>query len=114
MILSASANFSFKGVFAVSTTTLAKEVPSAFFRVLGTIFSIAEVLLWMVVGSGKNPLVILRETFVNCSKQFLGTLYKAWTGEMFFAPCLKNLDDDRSETGARNVPSKEIETEKQQ
>lgn len=62
------------GVYAVSTTTLAKELPSAFFRVLGTVFSVAVVLLWIVVASG--------------------TLYKAWTGAMFFAPCLKDLIDE--------------------
>ena len=63
----------FEGVFAVSTTTLAKEIPSAFFRVLGTIFSVAELLLWLVVASR--------------------TLYKAYTGEMFFAPCLKDIEN---------------------
>ena len=68
--------FTSEGVYAVSTTNLAKELPSAFFRVLGTIFSVAVVLLWIVVASG--------------------TLYKAWTGAMFFAPCLKELDDEKS------------------
>ena len=60
------------GVYAVSTTTLAKELPSAFFRILGAVFSVAVVLLWIVV---------------SC-----GTLWKAWTGEIFVAPCLKDLD----------------------
>ncbi|KAI7244394.1 putative C4-dicarboxylate transporter/malic acid transport protein [Hortaea werneckii] len=60
------------GVYATSTTMLGSELPSAFFRVLGTIFSVAVTLLWIVV---------------SC-----GTLQRAWTGEMFFAPCLKDLE----------------------
>lgn len=60
------------GVYAVCTTTLAKEVPSAFFRVLGTIFSVAVTLLWIVVA--------------------LGTLQRAWTGAIFVAPCLKEVE----------------------
>ena len=49
-------------------------MPSAFFRVLGTVLSVAEILLWIVV---------------SC-----GTIWKAWTGEIFFAPCLGDLDGD--------------------
>ncbi|KAI7270233.1 putative C4-dicarboxylate transporter/malic acid transport protein [Hortaea werneckii] len=60
------------GVYATSTTMLGSELPSAFFRVLGTIFSVAVTLLWIAVTSG--------------------TLQRAWTGEMFFAPCLKDLE----------------------
>ncbi|KAL3589343.1 Plasma membrane sulfite pump involved in sulfite metabolism [Fusarium poae] len=37
------------GVFTVSTTTLAQELPSQFFKVLGTIFSVVETLLWIMV-----------------------------------------------------------------
>ncbi|KAM0301310.1 hypothetical protein ACHAPM_005536 [Fusarium culmorum] len=37
------------GVFTVSTTTLAQELPSRFFKVLGTVFSVAETLLWIMV-----------------------------------------------------------------
>jgi tellurite resistance protein TehA-like permease len=40
------------GVFTVSTTTLAQELPSRFFKVLGTIFSVAETLLWIMVACG--------------------------------------------------------------
>ncbi|RMY20197.1 hypothetical protein D0866_12606 [Hortaea werneckii] len=60
------------GVYATSTTMLGSELPSAFFRVLGTIFSVAVTLLLVAV---------------SC-----GTLQRAWTGEMFFAPCLKDLE----------------------
>ncbi|KAK4546954.1 hypothetical protein LTR36_001686 [Oleoguttula mirabilis] len=68
------------GVYATSTTMLAQELPSAFFRVLGTVFSVAVALLWVVV---------------SC-----GTLQQAWTGEIFFAPCLKDLEG-REERGKR-------------
>ncbi|RMX79831.1 hypothetical protein D0869_08010 [Hortaea werneckii] len=63
------------GVYATSTTMLGSELPSAFFRVLGTIFSVAVTLLWIVV---------------SC-----GTLQRAWTGDMFFAPCLKDLEQQK-------------------
>ncbi|KAM5342690.1 hypothetical protein ACJ41O_013656 [Fusarium nematophilum] len=37
------------GVYAVATTTLAQELPSLFFKVLGTVFSVIETLLWIMV-----------------------------------------------------------------
>ncbi|TKA65472.1 hypothetical protein B0A55_09354 [Friedmanniomyces simplex] len=69
------------GVYATSTNTLAAELPSAFFKVLGTIFSVSVVILWIVVA--------------------LGTLQRAWTGEMFFSPCLKELEE--REAGAKGA-----------
>ncbi|KAK5112055.1 hypothetical protein LTR85_011636 [Meristemomyces frigidus] len=60
------------GVYATSTTMLANELPSAFFRILATIFSVAVALLWVVVSGG--------------------TLQWAWTGEIFFAPCLGDVE----------------------
>ena len=36
----------------MSTVTIANELPSLFFKVLGTIFSVAVVLLWIVVSAG--------------------------------------------------------------
>ncbi|OAL37036.1 hypothetical protein AYO20_03805 [Fonsecaea nubica] len=62
------------GVFAVSTTTLAKEIPSKFFKVLGTIFSVAVVLLWLIVA--------------------LGTLKGAVTGTLFYAPCVEQYEKE--------------------
>jgi tellurite resistance protein TehA-like permease len=59
------------GVFTTATTMLAAELPSAFFRILGTIFSIVVTLLWIVVS--------------------MGTMRHVWTGDIFFAPCLKNV-----------------------
>jgi hypothetical protein len=56
----------------VSTVTLGEEIPSVFFRILGTFFSLAVTVLWGVVS--------------------VGTLYRVWTGEIFKAPCLKDLE----------------------
>ena len=60
------------GVFCVSTTTIAQELPSKFFKVLGTILSILVVLLWLLVTAR--------------------TAEKAFTGEMFFAPCAADFE----------------------
>lgn len=65
------------GVYTVATTTLGKELPSAFFRILGTIFSLVVTLLWIVVA--------------------IGTLIRAWTGDIFVAPCLKEVEDKEKE-----------------
>ena len=80
------------GVFAVSTCTLAKEIPSTFFKVLGTMFSIAVILLWLVVG--------------------LGTLKGALTGKLFYAPCVAQYEQElrtgqkKENKGGRLVPLK--------
>lgn len=60
------------GVFAVATTTLAKELPSPFFRVLGSVFSLVVVILWAFVS--------------------VRTLRRSVTGELFMAPCLKDWE----------------------
>ena len=60
------------GVFTVSTTTLAIELPSTFFKVLGTIFSVLVILLWMMV------------TF--------RTIMASIRGDMFFAPCAADFE----------------------
>ncbi|KIW67387.1 hypothetical protein PV04_06646 [Phialophora macrospora] len=79
------------GVYAVSTCTLAEEIPSKFFKVLGTIFSVAVILLWMVVG--------------------LGTLKGALSGELLYAPCveqyekrLASKDKDKDRIVNRGLP----------
>jgi tellurite resistance protein TehA-like permease len=72
------------GVFTTSTTQMAKELPSTFFKVLGTIFSVAVTLLWMMVAAR--------------------TLSKVWTGDMFFAPCLKDLEGKKAEA-EKNCPT---------
>ncbi len=63
------------GVYATSTTTLAKVLPSRFFRVLGTMFSLIVVLLWLIVS--------------------VKTTSKAIKGEIFFAPCAQKYEQQR-------------------
>lgn len=60
------------GVYSTATTMLAQELPSTFFRVLGTIFSLTVVFLWVVV---------------SC-----GTVYFTLKGELIRAPCLKEWE----------------------
>ncbi|KAI9647378.1 Plasma membrane sulfite pump involved in sulfite metabolism [Ciborinia camelliae] len=60
------------GVFAVSTVTIGDELPSRFFRVLGTVFSICVTGLWVMVA--------------------VGTVKKAIWGGLIFAPCLKDVE----------------------
>ncbi|KUJ20747.1 sulfite efflux pump SSU1 [Mollisia scopiformis] len=59
------------GVYTTSTLQMAEELPSGFFRVLGTILAIIVTILWLVVATI--------------------TFWQAMTGEIFFAPCLKGL-----------------------
>jgi tellurite resistance protein TehA-like permease len=59
------------GVMALSTMEFGHIFQSLFFKVLGTIFACAVVLLWCVVATA--------------------TIRGAWDGKLFFAPCLKNL-----------------------
>ncbi|KAJ4394361.1 Plasma membrane sulfite pump involved in sulfite metabolism [Gnomoniopsis smithogilvyi] len=73
------------GVFAISTITFGVEMPSMFFKVLGTMFSVAVIMLWCVVAAG--------------------TAKGAWTGKLFYAPCLKNLarpQEDKPKTMSAN------------
>lgn len=75
------------GVYTVSTVTLGLELPSAFFRILGTIFSLAVTLLWMIIG--------------------IMTLQRAITKQIFVAPCLKDVEaeelavSDKSRNGGK-------------
>lgn len=73
------------GVFALSTIELGRIIPSLFFRVLGTIFAVAVVLLWCVV--------------------VVGTARGAWSGKLFNAPCIRNIPQKDS-TG-RDVGERE-------
>ena len=56
---------------ALSTLEFSRIFPSLFFKVLGTIFAVAVILLWCVVAAG--------------------TVKGGWNGKLFNAPCLKNL-----------------------
>lgn len=71
------------GVYATATTQIAQELPSRFFRVLGTIYSLAVVALWAVV--------------------FVATVRKSWSGEIFVAPEAesKKTDGNEGATGAQ-------------
>lgn len=69
------------GVFAVSTTQMAKELPSAFFKVLGSIFSVVVVLLWVMVSVLSLKGVI--------------------TGTIFFAPCAAEYEKQFNAQRAR-------------
>ena len=59
------------GVYSVSTMLIGEELPSLFFRVLGTIFGTAVILLWIMLA--------------------IRTVMGAWNGQLFHAPCLANL-----------------------
>ncbi len=74
------------GVMALSTLEFGKIFPSMFFKVIGTIFAVAVILLWCVVA--------------------IGTARGAWDGKLFYAPCLKNLPHKET------VVSDEAEKEK--
>lgn len=63
------------GVFSTATTTFAQELPSSFFKVLGTIFSLVVVLLWMIVS--------------------VGTAYESVKGQLIFAPCIKQWEEEQ-------------------
>lgn len=70
------------GVFAVATTTLAKELPSTFFQILGTIFSLSVVLLWIVVS--------------------LGTIHQTIYGQLIYAPCVKDWEEQQEKDNKNN------------
>lgn len=73
------------GVYAVSTIEFGVVMPSKFFKVLGTIFSVAVVLLWIVVAAG--------------------TAKGVWSGKLFYAPCLENLPKEKAEPSQVNGDS---------
>lgn len=59
------------------------ELPSETFKMLGTIFGVAVILLWVVVAAG--------------------TAKGAWTGKLFHAPCLKDLKQEDVDKGRIEV-----------
>lgn len=79
------------GVYAISTMNFGVEMPSLFFRVLGTIMSVAVIILWCIVAAG--------------------TARGAWSGNLFNAPCLKELKkEDRKPKEKRDDREKLPET----
>lgn len=71
------------GVMALTTIQFGTLFPSLFFKVLGTIFAVAVILLWCVVAAG--------------------TVRGAWSGKLFHAPCLKNLPKKDEKPGQDEV-----------
>ena len=65
------------GVYATATVAISQELPSLFFKVLGTIFSLSVVFLWIIIS--------------------IGTIRKIIKGEMFVAPCVKGWEAQRIE-----------------
>lgn len=62
---------------------LAQEIPSVFFKVLGAIFSLTVVLLWIVVS--------------------IGTIHQAIVGKLIFAPCIKDWEEREEKRENRNI-----------
>lgn len=60
------------GVYTTSTLTMGTELPSGFFRVVGTVFGICVILLWLIVAAG--------------------TLRFSLKGALFEAPCLREME----------------------
>lgn len=67
------------GVFAINTIEFGVQMTSLFFKVLGTILSVAVIILWCVVATG--------------------TLRGALDGRLFCAPCLANLPKKEESDG---------------
>ncbi|WYZ45214.1 hypothetical protein EsH8_VIII_000530 [Colletotrichum jinshuiense] len=68
------------GVLATCTGMLAQDLDSAFFRVMTMIFSLSVCLLWLLVA--------------------VRTFHQAISGDIFFAPCLKDLRDKQAQAGS--------------
>lgn len=65
------------GVFTMSTITMGQEMPSAFFRILGTVLAVGVMLLWCVVATG--------------------TVKNILFGNLFVAPCLREMEKRAAE-----------------
>ncbi|KAJ6257416.1 hypothetical protein Dda_8306 [Drechslerella dactyloides] len=63
------------GVFVLATNQIAKELPSAFFRVLTMIFTMIILLLWIFVS--------------------VRTIEKTLTGKLIFSPCVQQYQERR-------------------
>lgn len=76
------------GVYATATVTISQELPSPFFKVLGTVLSLSEVLLWVVVS--------------------VGTLRKVFTGEVFVAPCVEQWEARQAQRSCKRSDGSEV------
>jgi tellurite resistance protein TehA-like permease len=61
------------GVFAMATLSIAEELPSEFFKIVGTVLAVCVMLLLVLVA--------------------INTVRSAWKGTLFHAPCLDGLED---------------------
>ncbi|KAK5107060.1 hypothetical protein LTR62_001910 [Meristemomyces frigidus] len=77
------------GVYSICTIQIGIELPSHFFRVLGTIFGTAVIVLWCIIA--------------------VGTARGAWRGHLFYAPCLASLKREQDVvTRASSAEEKEM------
>lgn len=75
------------GVFTMSTITIGEELPSAFFRILGTVFAISVMLLWGVVAAG--------------------TVKNLVFGKLVEAPCLREMERRAAAAAAAEEKAKQ-------
>ncbi|CAO2655282.1 Nn.00g103460.m01.CDS01 [Neocucurbitaria sp. VM-36] len=68
------------GVFTMSTISIGLELPSPFFKVLGTVFAICVILLWLLVAAG--------------------TMKNVLYGNLVDAPCLREMEKKASTMAA--------------
>lgn len=76
------------GVWSVCTIEFGVQLPSLFFRVLGTICAVAVILLWCVV--------------------MAGTVRGAVDGRLFYAPCLADLPRKDEDSSQRDGSAQEL------
>lgn len=75
-------------MFSVCTIEFGVQMPSLFFRVLGTIFSVAVIILWCIV--------------------MAGTVRGAIDGRLFNAPCLANLPKKEEDVTKQDDTGREL------
>ncbi|KKA18563.1 hypothetical protein T310_7483 [Rasamsonia emersonii CBS 393.64] len=72
------------GVFSASTIQIGNEMPSKFFKVLGTVFATSVILLWIFVATR--------------------TVKGAWSGKLFYAPIMPHTTRVESEDFPEDHP----------
>lgn len=87
------------GVFTTATTTIAKELPSLFFKVLGTVSFRITLEMYTFTDTGKIFSVIVILLWIVVS---IGTLVKSWQRKIFIAPCLKEWEKLEAERHAKD------------
>lgn len=70
---------------------IGEQLPSLFFRVLGTIFGVAVILLWILIASR--------------------TAQGAWKGHLFNAPCLAKLKKEEPQGDPVDSAEEEKQTQ---